>query len=132
MKMNKKWWVSLGVIMGVLAFTFLVALPPDQAMASITSKISSNTTGLTTAADTAGGAFVKSVRAIAIVIAIALLLWIGVTLFFSGNAQSIGNMKVKIGGFVLALILAFKTEDVLSWIFGILGAEVPSIILPFL
>lgn len=118
-------------LFSVGALATLFAFQPDTAMASITSQISQDTSGLTSAADSAGSAFVSSVRAIAIVVAIALLLWIGVTLFFSGSAQAMGNMKLKIGGFVLALILAFKTEDILSWMFGILGAEVPSFIMFF-
>ena len=118
-------------ILSIGALAALFAFQPDTAMA-ITSKINSSTSGLTNAANTAGSTFVSSVRAIALIVAIGLLVWIAFTLFFSGSAQGLSNMKFRIGGFVLALILAFKTEEILSWMFGVLGAEVPSFIMYFL
>ncbi|WP_026701669.1 hypothetical protein [Salibacterium aidingense] len=128
--MNRK---SIGLItMTSLALmVVLFAFQPGEA-AAITNDITSNTSDLTNAVDTAGSDFVTSVRSIAIVVAAALVLWMGFSLLFSGNAQSLANMKYRTGSLVLALILAFKTEMVLSWGFGIFGVDVPSFIFPFL
>lgn len=74
-------------------------------------------------ADKAGMTFVSEVRAIAIVVSIVMVIWMGFLLFF-GNAQSLIQMKGKLGVLAVALIFTFQTETVLSFVFSLVGYEI--------
>lgn len=88
---------------------------------SLTDSIKNANTDLTGVVDDAGVSIVDLFRGAGIVITIVLVVWIGFTMFFSGNAQSLMNMKYRVGALVLALVLTFKTEAIVGWLFGILG-----------
>lgn len=92
--------------------------------ASIKDSIKNSKNDLEGAVDEAGSGIVKMAREAGIVITIILIIWIGYSLFFSGNAQSLANMKFRLFALALALIFTFKTETLLKWIFNIIGYDI--------
>ncbi|WP_374724105.1 hypothetical protein [Calidifontibacillus erzurumensis] len=116
--------LSSMLIIGVLALSIATIIPPEEALAGIKDTIRSENIGtLESNVDQAGSSLISFIRGIAIIVAIVMLLWMGFLKFFSGDAQSISQMKVKLGVFVLAIIFTFKTEAILGALFNLFGVD---------
>lgn len=116
------------LLMSMLAFGFVALTPAIDVQAGIKDTIQSeNIEKLENTADESGSKFISFVRGIAITVAVIMLLWMGFLKFFSGDAQSISQMKMKLGVFVLAMLFTFKTEALLGALFSLFGVDLNSI-----
>jgi len=119
-----KKWLSLCCLLTLLLTGSMMITEPSAAEASLKGSITANTTEIDKEVDAAGAKIVETIRGIAIVVVMVLILWIGFSLFFSGSVQALVNMKYRIGSLIIALLLAFKTEAVVGFLFGIFGIEI--------
>ncbi|MDX8367178.1 hypothetical protein [Cytobacillus sp. IB215665] len=116
--------VSLLCLTAVLIAGSAFVFEPGNASASIKSSIQPDTEGITKEVDEAGSKLISTIREVAIVVAFILIVWIGASLWFSGSVQALVNMKVRLGSFIIALLFSFKTEAIMSFLFGLFSIEI--------
>lgn len=116
--------VSLFCLTALLLTGGILATQPLTVNAAgVKGNIKSDTTSIDKEIDEAGGKTIETIRGIAIVVVVVLILWIGFSLFFSGSVQALVNMKYRLGSLIIALLLAFKTEAVVGFLFGIFNIQ---------
>lgn len=83
-------------------------------------------TSLTKSAKTAGNSLITFIRVVGVIVAVLALVFIGYGLWFSPNAKTITEMKVRVGALVLGLIVAFMAEQIVGTVLMWLNVKVGS------
>ena len=127
---NKPIVFTISVIL--LAVMVIVTLAPVVTLAagtdtggSITDRVNQAQGGGGTAtvldqkASNVGNSVVKSLRSIAVIVAVIMFVIVGYSLLFSPNVRTIADAKGKIGALVLAIAIAMMAEEIvgtlMSW-----------------
>lgn len=79
---------------------------------------------LVTQIDTATTNLISTVRKAAVLVAIVFVCWIGYSLWFSSNPQSISQMKVRCLFFVAGLFVAIDTEQIVGAVLNFMGYKI--------
>lgn len=71
--------------------------------------------------DTAMQGLITIVRQLALVGAVVLIVFIGISMMFGGSAQNLAQYKAQAVMLIIALLLIFRAEDVVSALQAVFG-----------
>lgn len=119
-------------VAGLGIFCFLFAFGFESVSANgIMSSIKSDASQLKQDIDNAGGSFVKLIRYVSIIVAVAIFVWMMFSLKLKNDAQSLFDMKKRLAAFGFALCGVFFAEKILGTFLGIFNVQMPSFIMFF-
>lgn len=118
--------ITLLAVMVLFALAPVITLAADtDTGGSITDRVNQAQGGGGTAtvldkkASDVGNSLVKSLRSIAVIVAVIMFVVVGYSLLFSPNVKTIADAKGKIGALVLAIGIAMMAEEIvgtlMSW-----------------
>lgn len=131
--LNKLFKPFLSIVLCFSVFSLsMVALPSQHAHAEgIKDKIQksqgsgSSTSELEKKVDESTSSVVKTVRRLAIFLSIIFGIWLAVCYLRGGfSPDTLRETKGRVGFFILFLVLAFWTEDILAMAFNFLGIDI--------
>lgn len=123
--MNRKISQKLLAVFMLTIILFTVIVPAAMADESIMDKVNKaqgegTVSQLEEKASSAGDAFVKFLRNIAIIVAVIMFVLVAYALLFSPDVRTIADCKGKVGALVLAIAIAVMAEEIvgtlLSWL----------------